>query len=121
MFNTASRYTRRVWELDLLGALQHAWMRFYNELSLWSQSFWWDLVSRKGMSDADLLANTTRKRSSVDALLDHLGCQQFCKQEGRSQIDIERVVPILDTGIDDLFNAGNASVVDQNIHRAKVG
>ena len=75
MFNIASRYTRRVWELGLLGALQHAWTRLYHELSLWSQSFWWDLVSRKGMSDADLLANTTRKWSSVDALLDHLAAR----------------------------------------------
>ena len=72
MFRSASHYVQRSRELGLRGTLRRVWMRVISKILVWGQSLWWGWMARQEMSDAGLLARTTGRWHSVDALLHHL-------------------------------------------------
>jgi hypothetical protein len=68
----ALHYLQRSWGLGFCGTLKLIKARVENVFTVWSQSLWWGWKARRKMSDDALLARTTGKWQSVDALLEHL-------------------------------------------------
>jgi hypothetical protein len=67
-----SRFLQRSRELGPSGLARRAWARTKSGMIVWGQTVWWGWRARRTMSDAALLARTTGRWRSVEALLEDL-------------------------------------------------
>src|SRR5690242_10562875 len=67
-----SRVLRRSRELGPWGLLRRVWARTKSGMTVWGQTMWWGWRASRAMSDAALLARTTGRWRSVEALLEDL-------------------------------------------------
>src|SRR3954453_12472586 len=72
---SVSSYLQRTRELGLLGTLRRLRGRTSAGVASSIQSCWWGWRARHGMSDAALLARTTGRWSSVEAVLEHMAAR----------------------------------------------